>query len=81
MFVSISAFLVSCCSISLPFCAEPTSSKLKMDFLTEASIMGQFEHPNVIFLHGVVTKGTVSHVSNVVPLSSSFKARSSRKIM
>ena len=27
-----------------------------MDFLTEASIMGQFEHPNVIFLQGVVTK-------------------------
>jgi len=26
------------------------------DFLTEASIMGQFEHPNVIFLQGVVTK-------------------------
>ena len=24
--------------------------------MTEASIMGQFEHPNVIFLQGVVTK-------------------------
>lgn len=30
--------------------------KCKMDFLTEASIMGQFQHPNVIFLQGVVTK-------------------------
>ncbi|XP_021955227.1 ephrin type-B receptor 2 isoform X1 [Folsomia candida] len=33
-----------------------SSDKCKMDFLTEASIMGQFEHPNVIFLQGVVTK-------------------------
>uniref|UniRef100_A0A6P7EZP1 receptor protein-tyrosine kinase n=1 Tax=Diabrotica virgifera virgifera TaxID=50390 RepID=A0A6P7EZP1_DIAVI len=30
--------------------------KSRNDFLTEASIMGQFEHPNVIFLQGVVTK-------------------------
>ncbi|KAL7632913.1 UNVERIFIED_CONTAM: hypothetical protein RMT77_016740 [Armadillidium vulgare] len=30
--------------------------KARVDFLTEASIMGQFEHPNVIFLQGVVTK-------------------------
>ena len=28
----------------------------KMDFLSEASIMGQFDHPNVIRLEGVVTK-------------------------
>ena len=27
-----------------------------MDFLTEASIMGQFDHINIIFLQGVVTK-------------------------
>lgn len=27
-----------------------------MDFLTEASITGQFDHPNIIFLQGVVTK-------------------------
>ena len=33
-----------------------SSDKAKVDFLTEASIMGQFEHPNVIFLQGVVTK-------------------------
>lgn len=32
------------------------SDKARNDFLTEASIMGQFEHPNVIFLQGVVTK-------------------------
>ena len=33
-----------------------SSDKARSDFLTEASIMGQFEHPNVIFLQGVVTK-------------------------
>uniref|UniRef100_A0A8B9PQ47 Protein kinase domain-containing protein n=1 Tax=Apteryx owenii TaxID=8824 RepID=A0A8B9PQ47_APTOW len=27
----------------------------RRDFLSEASIMGQFEHPNVIRLEGVVT--------------------------
>merc|ERR1719189_1469217 len=35
-----------------------SSDKARSDFLTEASIMGQFEHPNVIFLQGVVTKAT-----------------------
>lgn len=41
------------------FCFELTRPSLfvnRNDFLTEASIMGQFEHPNVIFLQGVVTK-------------------------
>lgn len=32
------------------------SDKARMDFLTEATIMGQFDHPNVIYLQGVVTK-------------------------
>ena len=32
------------------------SDKNRLDFLTEASIMGQFENPNVIYLKGVVTK-------------------------
>ena len=32
------------------------SNQEKMDFLSEASIMGQFDHPNVIRLEGVVTK-------------------------
>merc|ERR1719195_2570885 len=35
-----------------------SSDKARTDFLTEASIMGQLEHPNVIFLQGVVTKAT-----------------------
>ena len=45
-----------------------SSDKARSDFLTEASIMWQFEHPNVIFLQGVVTKATpvmcyVRHIS------------------
>ena len=37
-------------------CTQPGSSpKLRSDFLTEASVMGQFGNPNVIKLYGVVT--------------------------
>ena len=32
------------------------AERARTDFLTEASIMGQFDHPNVIYLQGVVTK-------------------------
>lgn len=32
------------------------SEKNRLEFLTEASIMGQFEDQNVIFLEGVITK-------------------------
>lgn len=32
------------------------SEKQRQDFLSEASIMGQFSHPNIIRLEGVVTK-------------------------
>ncbi|CAG0888322.1 unnamed protein product [Cyprideis torosa] len=35
-----------------------SSDRAKRDFLSEASSMGQFEHPNVIYLQGVVTKST-----------------------
>ena len=35
-----------------------SSEKSKLDFLTEASIMGQFDDNNVIYLEGVVTKTT-----------------------
>jgi serine/threonine protein kinase len=32
------------------------SERNRLDFLTEASIMGQFDHVNVIYLEGVVTR-------------------------
>lgn len=34
------------------------TEKQKRDFLAEASIMAQFDHPNVIRLEGVVTQST-----------------------
>uniref|UniRef100_W5KG01 receptor protein-tyrosine kinase n=1 Tax=Astyanax mexicanus TaxID=7994 RepID=W5KG01_ASTMX len=34
------------------------TEKQRRDFLSEASIMGQFDHPNVIRLEGVVTKSS-----------------------
>ncbi|XP_077366191.1 ephrin type-A receptor 7 isoform X1 [Festucalex cinctus] len=33
------------------------TEKQKRDFLCEASIMGQFDHPNIVHLEGVVTRG------------------------
>ena len=37
---------------------QPGASELdRVKFLQEAAIMGQFHHPNVIKLHGVVTVG------------------------
>lgn len=41
--------------------------KEKVSFLREAAIMGQFLHPNVIKLHGVVTVGEpVSYIESVL---------------
>ena len=34
-----------------------SSSTDKVKFLQEAAIMGQFFHPNIVRLHGVVTVG------------------------
>lgn len=36
------------------------TEKQRRDFLCEASIMGQFDHPNVVHLEGVVTRGNHS---------------------
>lgn len=36
------------------------TEKQRRDFLGEASIMGQFDHPNIIRLEGVVTKSKKS---------------------
>lgn len=34
------------------------TERQRRDFLSEASIMGQFDHPNIIHLEGVVTKSS-----------------------
>ncbi|RWS16488.1 ephrin type-B receptor 1-B-like protein [Dinothrombium tinctorium] len=43
-------------TVAIKTLKQGASEKPRMDFLTEASIMGQFDHPNVIYLQGVVTK-------------------------
>ena len=36
---------------------EGAGEEDKVKFLQEAAIMGQFSHPNVVTLYGVVTEG------------------------
>ncbi|KAG8506661.1 Ephrin type-A receptor 8 [Galemys pyrenaicus] len=38
------------------------TERQRRDFLSEASIMGQFDHPNVIRLEGVVTRGRLAMI-------------------
>lgn len=41
------------------------TEKQKRDFLAEASIMAQFDHPNVIRLEGVVTQSTLQLILSI----------------
>ena len=43
-------------SVAIKTLKPGATDKNRLDFLTEASIMGQFDDPNVIFLEGVMTK-------------------------
>lgn len=43
------------------------TDKQRRDFLAEASIMGQFDHPNIIRLEGVVTRS--KHSSSLPKLT------------
>lgn len=43
-------------SVAIKTLKQGATDKNRLDFLTEASIMGQFDDPNVIYLEGVVTK-------------------------
>uniref|UniRef100_A0A8C8E3A5 receptor protein-tyrosine kinase n=2 Tax=Oryzias sinensis TaxID=183150 RepID=A0A8C8E3A5_9TELE len=44
------------------------SDKQRRDFMSEASIMGQFDHPNIIRLEGVVTRCKYSLCSSLIQL-------------
>ena len=44
------------CRVAFKTLKPGSSEKNKIDFLMEASIMGQFDHPNVIRLIGVVSR-------------------------
>lgn len=43
-------------SVAIKTLKQGATDKNRLEFLTEASIMGQFDDPNVIYLEGVVTK-------------------------
>ena len=48
--------------VAVKMLQSKSSDTDKVKFLQESAIMGQFKHPNVIMLHGVVTLDTpVSH--------------------
>ena len=54
-----------------------SSDKARTDFLTEASIMGQFEHPNVIFLQVKPVKLNTNETdSNILVLGSCNQSHS-----
>uniref|UniRef100_A0A8D0A0A7 Ephrin type-A receptor 7 n=1 Tax=Sander lucioperca TaxID=283035 RepID=A0A8D0A0A7_SANLU len=42
------------------------TEKQRRDFLCEASIMGQFDHPNVVHLEGVVTRGNPTRMHQLI---------------
>ena len=44
-------------SVTMKTLKEGAGEGDKMKFLQEAAIMGQFSHPNVVKLYGVVTEG------------------------
>ena len=46
-----------CVNTAVKILKADSSSVDKVKFLQEAAIMGQFFHPNIVRLHGVVTVG------------------------
>ena len=52
------------CVVAIKTLKNETSKLCKLEFLTEASCMGQFDHENVIFLEGVVLKSLYSISNN-----------------
>ena len=46
---------------------DEASEKERVMFLQEAAIMGQFHHPNIVKLHGVVTMGEPVS-TNILPV-------------
>ena len=56
-------------SVAIKTLKPGATDKNRLDFLTEASIMGQFDDPNVIFLEGVMTKSKQINVLHKATLS------------
>ena len=55
-----------CTDVAIKMLKDGASEEDKVKFLQEAAIMGQFSHPNVVKMYGVVTIGD--------PVSSPLKA-------
>uniref|UniRef100_A0A1X7TBU5 Serine-threonine/tyrosine-protein kinase catalytic domain-containing protein n=1 Tax=Amphimedon queenslandica TaxID=400682 RepID=A0A1X7TBU5_AMPQE len=49
--------IMSILPVAIKTLNDNTSEDERVKFLQEAAIMGQFHHPNVVKLHGVVTIG------------------------
>ena len=45
--------------VAVKVCRAARNESIKAKFLKEAAIMGQFHHPNVVKLYGVVTMAEV----------------------
>lgn len=43
--------------VAIKMLSSKSSEEATVRFLQEAAIMGQFRHPNIVRLHGVVTVG------------------------
>ena len=63
-------------AVALKTLRNDASEEEKVKFLQEAAIMGQFHHPNIVKLHGVVTVGepvsllsfSITHIIYNMPL-------------
>lgn len=56
---------------------DKASERDTVRFLQEAAIMGQFKHPNIVRLHGVVTVG--SPVSQWIANVTSYHSKKQRQ--
>ena len=54
---------------------EGASEQDKVKLLQEAAIMGQFSHPNVVKLYGLVTQESVSFVCYYILLNFHYKLK------
>ncbi len=43
--------------VAIKMLKEGAKSEDKVKFLQEAAIMGQFKHPNVVNMHGIISDG------------------------
>ena len=55
-----------CIDVAVKTLKPGASEKEMVKFLQEAAIMGQFHHPNIVKLHGVVTVGEPVSTKEVI---------------